>query len=274
MPRALGSCFFSVMGGNFVSQGFKRLSALILGIVLAFVQSCTSRTRDSEVVDTLRSQLQDWPALSHYHEANAQLPPPTQDEARVVFFGDSITASWNDPQKSGGFFPGKPYLNRGISSQTTPQMLIRFQPDVIALKPRVVVILAGTNDIGGVTGPTSLRAIEDNLTSMAILARAHDIRVVMSSILPTHDTGREDGQPIVHSKNRPPEHIKALNEWMKDLAARQGDIYLDYHSAMVDDRGHLRQELSDDGIHPNRRGYAVMAPLVEQAIAAAMENRA
>ena len=154
-------------------------------------------------------------------------------------------------------------MNRGISSQTTPQMLIRFQPDVIALKPRVVVILAGTNDIGGVTGPTSLWAIEDNLTSMVILARAHDIRVVISSVLPTHDTGREAGKPIVHSKNRPPEHIKALNERMKELAARHDYVYLDYYSTMIDDRGDLRQELSDDGIHPNRKGYAVMAPLVE-----------
>ena len=255
-----------------MSKGFKRVFALILGIVLTFVQSCTSRTRDCEV-DTLRSQLQDWSALSHYREANAQLPPPAQDEARVVFFGDSITASWNDPQKAGGFFSGKSYVNRGISSQTTPQMLIRFQPDVIALKPQVVVILAGTNDIGGVTGPTSLRAIEDNLTSMAILARAHAIRVVMSSVLPTHDNGLEDGKPIVHSKNRPPEQIRALNEWMKALAARQEYVYLDYYSSMVDDRGNLRQELSDDGIHPNRKGYAVMAPLVEQAIAAAMKQQ-
>ena len=255
-----------------MSKGFKRVFALILGIVLTFVQSCTSRTRDCEV-DTLRSQLQDWPALSHYREANAQLPPPAQDEARVVFFGDSITASWNDPQKAGGFFSGKSYVNRGISSQTTPQMLIRLQRDVIALKPRVVVILAGTNDIGSVTGPTSLRAIEDNLTSMAILARAHAIRVVMSSVLPTHDNGLEDGKPIVHSKNRPPEQIRALNEWMKALAARQEYVYLDYYSSMVDDRGNLRQELSDDGIHPNRKGYAVMAPLVEQAIAAAMKQQ-
>ena len=256
-----------------MSKGFKRVFALILGSVLTLVQSCTSRTRDCEV-DTLRSQLQDWPALSHYREANAQLPPPSQDEARVVFFGDSITASWKDPQKAGGFFPGKSYVNRGISSQTTPQMLIRFQPDVIALKPRVVVILAGTNDIGGVTGPTSLRAIEDNLTSMAILARAHAIRVVMSSVLPTHDNGLEDGKPIVHSKNRPPEQIRALNEWMKALAARQEYVYLDYYSSMVDDRGNLRQELSDDGVHPNRKGYAVMAPLVEQAIATAMKQQA
>ncbi len=257
-----------------MTRALKRLLVLLLGIALAFVQSCASRTEKSEVAAALKSQLLDWPGLSHYRDANAAVPSPAKDEARVVFFGDSITALWNSPKGPGAFFPGKPYLNRGISSQTTPQMLIRFQPDVIALKPRVVVILAGTNDIGGVTGPTSLRAIEDNLTSMALLARAYDIRVILASVLPTHDTGRDEaGNRLLHSKNRPPEQIKALNEWMKELASQQGYVYLDYYSAMVDDRGDLRQDLSDDGIHPNNKGYAVMAPLAENAIAAALEGK-
>lgn len=257
-----------------MTRALKRPLVLLLGIALAFVESCASRPEDSEVVAALKAQLVDWPGLSHYRDANAAVPSPAEDEARVVFFGDSITALWNSPKMPGAFFPGKPYLNRGISSQTTPQMLIRFQPDVIALKPRVVVILAGTNDIGSVTGPTSLQAIEDNLISMTLLARAYDIRVVLASVLPTHDTGRDEaGNRLLHSKNRPPEQIKALNEWMKELASQQGYVYLDYYSAMVDDRGDLMEDLSDDGIHPNNKGYAIMAPLAENAIAAALEGK-
>jgi len=185
--------------------------------------------------------------------------------------GDSITDGWHNP-KSGGFFPGKPYVNRGISGQTTPQMLIRFRPDVIELKPKVVVILAGTNDIAGNTGPTTLEAIEGNLSSMAELAKAHGIRVVLASLLPVSDYEVRDGKPINQTTRRPPEQIKALNSWMKDYVAKNHLVYLDYYSAMVDDKGFLKDELSDDGLHPNPQGYAVMNPLAAAAIAASLKR--
>ncbi|MCA1634035.1 MAG: SGNH/GDSL hydrolase family protein [Acidobacteria bacterium] len=221
----------------------------------------------------LESQLNDWPALARYGADDARTPAPDRRERRVVFMGDSITDSWDDP-KYGGFFPGKPYVDRGISGQTTPQMLIRFRPDVIALKPAVVVILAGTNDIAGNTGPTTLGAIEDNFTSMAELARANGIRVVLASLLPVSDYERRpDGTPIVRTTTRPPAQIEALNAWMKKYAAGNKLGYLDYYSAMADARGFLKDELSDDGLHPNAKGYAVMAPLAERAIAAALKGK-
>jgi lysophospholipase L1-like esterase len=218
------------------------------------------------------ARLQDWPALARYREANAKLAPPSKGERRVVFMGDSITDSWDDP-KYGGFFPGKPYVDRGISGQTTPQMLIRFQPDVLALRPSVVVILAGTNDIAGNTGPMTLEAIEDNLASMAELAHAHGVRVVLASLLPVSDYEQRDGKPINQTARRPPEKIRALNEWMKSYAAAHGAVYLDYYAATVDERGFLKDELSEDGLHPNAKGYEVMAPLAERAIAAALKGR-
>lgn len=219
------------------------------------------------------TRLKDWPALARYHDANSTTSPPAKDESRVVFIGDSITDSWDDP-RYGGFFPGKPYIDRGISGQTTPQMLIRFRADVIALKPRLVVILAGTNDLAGNTGPTTLQAIEDNLTSMFDLAHANGIRVVFASVLPISDYDKnKDGQPIIRSKQRSPEQITALNAWMKKYAAMHGGIYLDYFAAMADDKGFLKEELSEDGLHPNQKGYDVMAPLAEQAITAALKSR-
>jgi len=219
------------------------------------------------------NRLKDWPALARYRDSNATTVAPGKDESRVVFMGDSITDSWDDP-KYGGFFPGKPYIDRGISGQTTPQMLIRFRPDVIALQPRVVVILAGTNDIAGNTGPMSLAAIEDNLTSMFELAHANGIRVVFASLLPISDYEKtKDGQAIIRSKQRPPEQILALNAWMKKYAALHGQIYLDYYSAMADDKGFLKEELSEDGLHPNQKGYDIMAPLAEQAITMALKSR-
>jgi lysophospholipase L1-like esterase len=219
------------------------------------------------------SRLKDWPALARYREANATLAPPAKDDKRIVFMGDSITDLWDEP-RYGGFFPGKPYVNRGISGQTTPQMLLRFRPDVIALRPKVVVILAGTNDIAGNTGPMPLASIEDNLASMVELARAHDIRVVLASLLPVSDYEKDkEGKPIIRTTQRPPDQIKALNEWMKKYAAENRLTYLDYYSAMIDDKGFLKDELSDDGLHPNGKGYAVMAPLVEQAIATTLKNR-
>jgi lysophospholipase L1-like esterase len=216
--------------------------------------------------------LQDWPNLARYRDANAAITAPAKDETRVVFMGDSITDMWVQPQ-FGGFFPGKPYIDRGISGQTTPQMLIRFRPDVIALQPRVVILLAGTNDIAGNTGPMTLEEIEGNLTSMSQLAQANGMRVVLSSVLPVYDGGHTpDGKPLIMTDRRPPEKILALNSWLKNYAAQHKDTYLDYFSAMVDEHGFLKKELSDDGLHPNKVGYAVMAPLAEKAIAATLNT--
>lgn len=230
-------------------------------------------TQAKATVTRLETRLKDWPALARYREENSKTVAPDKKEKRVVFLGDSITDSWDNPT-NGGFFPGKPYINRGISGQTTPQMLIRFRPDVIALKPQVVVILAGTNDIAGNTGPMTLQSIEDNLASIAELARAHGIRVVLSSLLPVSDYEKTaDGQPRNQTVRRPPEQIKALNEWMKGYAAEKKLTYLDYYSAMVDDKGFLKDELSNDGLHPNVQGYQVMNPLAEKAIAAALKSK-
>jgi lysophospholipase L1-like esterase len=221
----------------------------------------------------LEGRLKDWPALARYREDNTKVVAPAKGEQRVVFMGDSITDSWDDP-KYGGFFPGKPYINRGISGQTTPQMLIRFRADVIALKPKVVVILAGTNDIAGNTGPMSLEAIEDNLMSMAELARAYKIRVVLSSVMPISDYEKtREGKPITRTMQRPPERIKALNDWIRKYAADNHATFLDYYSAMVDDKGFLKEELSEDGLHPNQKGYDVMVPLAERAIASALKQK-
>jgi lysophospholipase L1-like esterase len=218
------------------------------------------------------SRLRDWPALARYREANAKLAPPAKGERRVVFMGDSITDSWDDP-RFGGFFPGRPYVNRGISGQTTPQMLVRFRPDVLALGPEAVVILAGTNDIAGNTGPTTLEAVEDNLASMVELARANGVRVVLASLLPVSDYEQRDGKPIVQTERRPPAQIRALNEWLKSYAAAHGLVYLDYYTATADERGFLKDELSDDGLHPNAKGYIVMTPLAERAIAEALKKK-
>ena len=224
-------------------------------------------------LDRAETRLKDWPALARYRDENLQIIPAAMEGGkRVVFMGDSITDSWDDP-KYGGFFPGKPYIDRGISGQTTPQMLIRFRQDVIELKPKVVVILAGTNDIAGNTGPTTRAAIEDNLTSMAELATANGIRVVFASVLPVSDYEMRDGKPIVQTVRRPPEQILALNKWLKDYAVAHHHGYLDYFSAMVDGKGFLKDELSNDGLHPNEQGYAVMAPLAEAAIAASLKRR-
>lgn len=209
--------------------------------------------------DPLRN---DWAQLAHYHVANSQLPPPALHENRVVFMGDSITERWG---REGGFFPGKPYINRGIKGQTTPQMLVRFRADVIALQPKVVVILGGTNDIAGNTGPTTLDAIEDNIMSMVDLAKANGIQVVLASILPAIDYPWRPGV-------EPAGKIAALNAWIKDCASKRDLIFLDYYSAMVDEKGALKGELTFDGVHPNETGYRVMTPLAEKVIAQALQR--
>jgi lysophospholipase L1-like esterase len=252
-------------------------SNLILGILLLslapLAQAQTqAATPDASETSRLQSELQeaqdklkDWPNLARYRDANMQVQAPVPGEPRVLFMGDSITDSWG--RKYGKFFPGKPYINRGISGQTTPQMLIRFWPDVIDLQPSVVVILAGTNDIAGNTGPMTLEQTEHNLMSMAELAQAHKIRVVLASLLPVCDYIKQQ------TPRRPTEKITALNAWMKDYAVKNGFVYLDYYSAMLDDHKMLKQELTYDGLHPNDAGYEVMAPLAEKAIAAALRGR-
>ncbi len=205
----------------------------------------------------------DWPNFARYAKANAALPAPAMGENRVVFMGNSITDGW--ARFFPVMFPGKPYIGRGIGGQTTPQMLVRFRQDVVALKPAVVVILAGTNDIAGNTGPSTLEMIEDNLMSMTEIAKANGIRVVLSSVLPVYDYAWRPGLT-------PAPKIMALNAWMKAYAAGAGAVYLDYHTPMADSRMGLRADLSNDGVHPTEAGYRVMAPLAEAAIAEALRR--
>jgi lysophospholipase L1-like esterase len=233
---------------------------------------CAQLPAMQKQLDWDAQRLKDWAQLGRYRDANATLALPAKDEARVVFLGDSITDMWALPQ-FGGFFPGKPYVDRGISGQTTPQMVVRFRPDVIALQPQVVVILAGTNDIAGNTGPMTLEETEGNLATMSELARAHSIRVVLSSVMPVSDISNAEGKHIVQTEKRPPERILALNEWIKKYAAENGHSYLDYFSATVDEKGFLKSAITNDGLHPNALGYAVMEPLAEKAIQEALKRK-
>jgi acyl-CoA thioesterase-1 len=201
---------------------------------------------------------EDWPWLGRFKEADMKLAPPAPGENRVVFMGDSITEGWKI-EGPDGFFPGKPYINRGISGQTAPQMVLRFRQDVIDLKPKVVVILAGTNDIAGNTGPETIEEIEGYLTSMAELALANHIRVVLCSVLPASDFPWKPGL-------EPAPKIEAINSWLKAYAADHHHVYVDYHAAMKDNRDGLPANLSHDGVHPNKDGYAIMTPLVEAGI--------
>lgn len=209
--------------------------------------------------------MNDFGELSRYRDANGALPSAVAGESRVVFYGDSITDGWhlND------YFPGRPYVNRGISGQTTAQMLVRFRQDVIDLKPKAVIVLAGTNDIAGNTGPISLEDIEANYTTLAELARLHSIRLIYSSVLPVHEYTERAGDMF---NQRPPDKIRALNQWLKDYCDAHGCIYLDYFSAMADDKGFLKKDLADDGLHPNPAGYKVMAPMAQSAIEKALEH--
>jgi lysophospholipase L1-like esterase len=203
----------------------------------------------------------DWANLTRYKAANAALGEPKPGENRVVYYGDSITDAW--ARLFPTLFPGKPYVGRGISGQTTPQMLVRFRQDVVALHPKAVVILAGINDIAGNTGPSTLEMVQDNLMSMTEIAKANGIRVVLSSVLPAYDFPWRPGM-------QPAAKVVALNAWIKDYAARVGETYLDYHTPMVDARGGLPKELASDEVHPTEAGYRIMAPLAEQAIARAL----
>lgn len=219
-------------------------------------------TLEPERIKEMQRRLLDWPQLGRYRAENAALPVAAAGIQRVVFYGDSITEGWG-ATGSARFFPGKPYVNRGISGQTTAQMLVRFRQDVLALEPAVVVILAGTNDIAGNTGPATQAMIEDNLHSMVELAKVHGIKVVLASLLPVSDYPWRPG-------TQPVDKVRRLNAALRDYAQRQGLVYLDYHSAMSNTEGGLDSELAGDGVHPSATGYALMAPLAEQAIAQAL----
>lgn len=204
---------------------------------------------------------QDWANLQRFQKENLSIAPPKRGEDRVVFMGNSITEGWIEQHPS--FFNHRAYFNRGISGQTTPQMLLRFRQDVIHLHPKVVVILAGTNDIAGNTGPSTLDMIEDNIHSMIELAQLHNIQVVLCSILPTnHFPWNPNCQPA--------QKIIELNRRLKKYAAENGIVYCDYFSAMADERDGLPTKLSPDGVHPNSNGYDIMEPLVEKAITHAL----
>ena len=212
----------------------------------------------------LQIQAQDWPNLNRYRAENALVGQPDNSDKRVVFMGNSITQGWIEKRPE--FFAKNPYINRGISGQTTPQMLIRFRQDVIALQPKVVVILAGTNDIAGNTGPSTLEMIEDNLASMAELANANGIRVVLSSVLPVLDYPWKPGL-------EPAEKIVTLNGWIRSYCQKKGFIYLDYFTPMADERHGMKKELTYDGVHANVEGYKIMEPLVQEAIKQALKHK-
>jgi acyl-CoA thioesterase-1 len=229
---------------------------LLVGIM---VSACAAaQTPDSERV---RHLLMDWAGLTHYGSEDAEIRPPKPGENRVVFLGDEITELWGSGEVK--FFPGRPYLNRGIARQTTAQMLVRFRQDVIALKPKVVVILAGTNDLAGNTGPVTEGMMGENFMSMAELAKVNGIHVVLASVTPVCDCFKNQ------TALRPQGKIIGLNGWIKDYAARSGSVYLDYYSALADGRN-FRKELTGDGLLPNDAAYGAMAPLAEKAIAQAL----
>lgn len=245
-------------------------SALILSVAFFSFLPLTAQTAapstepcpQSKQIEQMQAKLNDWAQLDRYRTADAALQPPAPGVNRVVFYGDSITDNWD---KVVDFFPGKPYVDRGISGQTTPQMLVRFQQDVVHLHPAVVVILAGTNDIAGNTGPSTPEMIEDNFRSMTAIAKANEIKVVLASITPAASYPWKPGV-------NPVDEIRVLNAWLKDFSSRDGDVYLDYYDAIADAEGGMKPGLSSDGVHPTAKGYSIMAPLAEKAIAEALRQ--
>jgi lysophospholipase L1-like esterase len=233
----------------------------------------------------LADQLLDWNQIGRYRAENQELKKQPSDPKRVLFMGDSITDFWRLAE----FFPGKPYVNRGISGQTTPQMLVRMYPDVIDLKPAAMAVLAGINDISQNTGPATAEMVEQNIMAMTELAQHHGIKVILCSILPVSDyaflkqqsnkaqgLGGSRGGPFMRIKvsdTHPPGDILKLNDWMKEYASRVNAVYADYFTALVDERGWLKENLSGDGIHPNAEGYKIMASIVETAIQLAVVGR-
>jgi len=212
---------------------------------------------------TTQAENSDWANLGYYKKRNRELGLTGENEKRIVFMGDSITEEWGNLYPE--FFSGKNYINRGIGGQTTPQMLIRFKPDAIDLKPDVIVILAGTNDIAGNTGPSTVRMITDNIFSMAELAIAYDIIVVLASILPVYQYSWADD--VID----PPSMIDSVNSKIKEYVENQGLVYLDYYSSMVDDRKGLKLDYTGDGVHPNEAGYKVMSAIADDIILQALD---
>lgn len=239
---------------------------LTSGSVVLVAQSSTSRPTQEQMEAWKKSEEErlhnDWANFARFRDDNIKIGLPAAGEKRIVFMGNSITEGWILMDHD--FFSGKPYVNRGISGQTTPQMLVRFKPDVINLKPAVIVILAGINDIAGNTGPSTLEMIEDNLASMVDLAKANGISVVLCSVLPAFDFPWHPGM-------QPAEKVVQLNTWIKSYAEKSGSVYLDYFTPMADERHGLKAELTYDGVHPNLAGYKIMEPLVESAIQKALD---
>lgn len=211
----------------------------------------------------LANQLQDWNQLGRYHADNQKLKAEPADPGRVVFLGDSITDGWKLAQ----YFPGKPYVNRGISGQTTAQMLVRLFEDVINLKPAVLVLYAGTNDVARNNGPQTIEMVQQNFQAMVELAQLHSIRVVLCSVTPVSDYG-----PRKMTEGRPPSDVLRLNTWLKAYAEKTKSVYADYFAAVVDDKGFLKAEVSRDGLHPNEKGYELMAPVAAKAIEQALSR--
>jgi acyl-CoA thioesterase I len=243
---------------------------MLLGAMLAVRPARARAAGDGAEQATLEQQLavykhllSDWAGLSRYGSDDSELPAPAPGEPRVVFLGDQIVEAWGANGRP--FFPGRPYINRGITGQTTGQMLVRFRQDVIALKPKVVVIMGGTNDLTGVLGPGTEGTVGDNITSMTELSRTNGIRVVLASLTPVCDCFKE--QTAV----RPQGKIIGLNGWLRDYAKASGAVYVNYYSALVEGRD-FKQALTADGLLPNDAGYQVMSRLVEQAIAAALAS--
>lgn len=229
------------------------------GITLLLLQSAC-RTSPSPSIE----QFPDWTRPDYYQQDNLRLSQSKPEKDRVIFFGDSITFRWDLK----GSFPGRDWINRGVGMQATPHMLVRFRADVIDLKPRIVVILAGINDLAGNAGPMTLKMITDNYASMAELARAHDIQVVFASLLPVRDlNGREWTGKISQSG------IRELNDWLKSFCQNHQHTWLDYYSQMKDQTGQMRQDLTDDGLHPNANGYEIMASLAEKAVAETLRQK-
>jgi acyl-CoA thioesterase I len=246
-------------------------SLLLASIALAQQSAPSIPATGSPGLDQYRASriaiyTDDFGELKRYRDADAALTPSKAGKNRVVFLGDSITDYW----KLAEYFPARPYINRGIDGQTTPQMLVRFRQDVIELHPSVLVVLAGTNDVAGVTGPASNQDIEANYASMAELARLHHIRLVFASLLPVNNYTDDAKESFAL---RPRERILALNTWLKEYCSKNAFVYLDYFSAMVDDKGMLKRDLSDEGLHPNAAGYKIMASLAEKAIARAIASK-